>query len=87
MSFRRRATVQPPTTWAAAAVAKSESWPIVVSEYVLSSAASFFHSTNARCIDCLVFSRERKKKKHPHIRISIYPAASFSNLSRKIQLV
>jgi hypothetical protein len=39
MFFRRRATVQLPATWAAA-VAKSESWPIVVSEYVLFSAAS-----------------------------------------------
>jgi hypothetical protein len=39
MSFRRLATAQLPTTWAAA-VAKSESWPIVVSEYVYSLAAS-----------------------------------------------
>jgi hypothetical protein len=33
MSFRRLATAQLPTDWAAA-VAKSESWPIVVSEFV-----------------------------------------------------
>jgi hypothetical protein len=33
MSSRRPPTVQHPTIWAAAVV-KSESWPIVVSEYV-----------------------------------------------------